>query len=39
MTRSDSDEDTGEPHPRATTVLFGHATAEAALLAAYRGAS
>jgi DNA polymerase-3 subunit delta' len=34
---SDDDEDTGEaPHPRATSVLFGHALAEAALLAAYR---
>jgi DNA polymerase-3 subunit delta' len=31
------DEDTGEvPHPRATTVLFGQPSAEAALLAAYR---
>jgi DNA polymerase III subunit delta' len=38
MARSDSDEDTGEPHPRATTVLFGHVPAEAALLAAYRSA-
>jgi DNA polymerase III subunit delta' len=25
------------PHPRSTSVLFGHAAAEAALLAAYRG--
>ncbi len=33
----EDDEDIDEvPHPRATTVLFGHATAEAALLAAYR---
>src|SRR5215469_10371552 len=31
------DDDAGEaPHPRATTALFGHAVAEAALLAAYR---
>jgi DNA polymerase III subunit delta' len=31
------DDDIGEaPHPRQTTVLFGHAAAEAALLAAYR---
>lgn len=31
------DDDTDEPrHPRETTVLFGHTTAEAALLAAYR---
>ena len=29
-------EDTETPHPRATAVLFGHASAEAALLAAYR---
>jgi DNA polymerase III subunit delta' len=29
-------EDTEAPHPRATAVLFGHAHAEAALLAAYR---
>jgi DNA polymerase III subunit delta' len=38
MARADSeDEDLDDvPHPRATTVLFGHALAEAALLAAYR---
>jgi DNA polymerase-3 subunit delta' len=39
MARHDSedDEETGEaPHPRASNVLFGHALAEAALLAAYR---
>jgi DNA polymerase III subunit delta' len=31
------DDDTDEPpHPRATTALFGHTAAEAALLAAYR---
>jgi DNA polymerase III subunit delta' len=31
------DDDIGEaPHPRQTTVLFGHAAAEAALLAVYR---
>jgi DNA polymerase-3 subunit delta' len=34
---TDQDEDTDEaPHPRATSVLFGHALAETALLAAYR---
>ena len=39
MARQDSDEDIGEPqHPRATTVFFGHAQAEAALLSAYRAA-
>jgi len=31
-----ADEDTEAPQPRATNVLFGHADAEAALLAAYR---
>jgi DNA polymerase-3 subunit delta' len=38
MARHDSEDDeTGEaPHPRASNVLFGHALAEAALLAAYR---
>jgi DNA polymerase-3 subunit delta' len=30
-------EDSETPHPRTTGVLFGHASAEAALLAAYRG--
>src|SRR5262249_60512296 len=36
MSQQDED-DTGEaPHPRETAVLFGHAPAEAALLAAYR---
>jgi DNA polymerase-3 subunit delta' len=35
--RESDDDDTGEaPHPRATTGLFGHALAEAALLTAYR---
>jgi DNA polymerase III subunit delta' len=29
-------EDSETPHPRTTAVLFGHASAEAALLAAYR---
>jgi DNA polymerase III subunit delta' len=34
-----SEEEAGEPrHPRATAKLFGHAGAEAAFLAAYRGA-
>jgi len=33
---ANSDEETAEPrHPRATAALFGHATAETALLAAY----
>jgi DNA polymerase III subunit delta' len=32
---SDDDEIDDSPHPRATTELFGHAGAEAALLAAY----
>jgi DNA polymerase-3 subunit delta' len=32
-----ANEDNEAPHPRATLALFGHATAEAALLAAYRG--
>jgi DNA polymerase-3 subunit delta' len=38
MSKSEPDEeDIGEaPHPRATAVLFGHAAAEAALLAGYR---
>jgi len=31
-----ANEDTEAPHPRTTAVLFGHANAEAALLAAYR---
>jgi DNA polymerase III subunit delta' len=31
-----ANEDAEAPHPRATRVLFGHANAEAALLAAYR---
>jgi DNA polymerase III subunit delta' len=31
-----ANEDTEAPHPRTTAVLFGHAGAEAALLAAYR---
>lgn len=34
---ADSSEEAAEPrHPRATSVLFGHAAAEAAFLAAYR---
>jgi len=32
----DDDDRNEAPHPRATTVLFGHALAETALLAAYR---
>ena len=31
-----ANEDSETPHPRTTAVLFGHANAEAALLAAYR---
>lgn len=38
MARQAGDDETDEAHPRATTVLFGHAQAEAALLAAYRSA-
>jgi DNA polymerase III subunit delta' len=34
--KSDDDEIDDAPHPRATTKLFGHAGAEASLLAAYR---
>jgi DNA polymerase-3 subunit delta' len=38
MSRSkDTEEDAEAPHPRATTVFFGHAEAERALLDAYRG--
>src|ERR1700722_16857061 len=33
---TDDDDIDKAPHPRATTELFGHAAAEAALLAAYR---
>ncbi|MGB7039648.1 MAG: DNA polymerase III subunit delta', partial [Xanthobacteraceae bacterium] len=33
---TDDDDIDEVPHPRVTTELFGHATAEAALLAAYR---
>src|SRR5277367_7204959 len=33
---SEDDDTDGTPHPRATSVLFGQALAEAALLAAYR---
>src|SRR5262245_53027176 len=37
MSRSDDpDEDSGPPHPRETTDLFGHAAAEQGLLDAYR---
>jgi DNA polymerase III subunit delta' len=38
MPRRASDDETDEVHPRVTGVLFGHAQAEAALLAAYRSA-
>jgi DNA polymerase III subunit delta' len=38
MARQTSDDETDEAHPRGTIVLFGHAQAEAALLAAYRSA-
>ena len=33
----ETEDDSEAPHPRATTVLFGQAAAEAALLTAYRG--
>ena len=36
MSQQDDDDTDEAPHPRETTVLFGHATAQAALLAAYR---
>ena len=36
MSQQDDDDTDEAPHPRETTVLFGHAAAEAALLAAYR---
>ncbi|HXW41466.1 MAG TPA: DNA polymerase III subunit delta' [Xanthobacteraceae bacterium] len=38
MARDHSDDDSSDeaPHPRATTLLFGHAAAEATMLAAYR---
>jgi DNA polymerase-3 subunit delta' len=36
MARQASDDEIDEAHPRATTTLFGHGQAEAALLAAYR---
>jgi DNA polymerase-3 subunit delta' len=36
MSRQDDDEETEAPHPRATAQLFGHQTAEQAMLAAYR---
>jgi DNA polymerase-3 subunit delta' len=35
MSQQDDDDD-GAPHPRETMAFFGHSTAEAALLAAYR---
>src|ERR1700691_878046 len=38
MSPQPNQEDDETPHPRATGVLFGHAGAEAALLAAYRTA-
>jgi DNA polymerase-3 subunit delta' len=36
MSQQDEDDTEKIPHPRETAVLFGHAAAEAALLAAYR---
>jgi DNA polymerase III subunit delta' len=36
MSQQDDDDIDEPPHPRETTVLFGHGAAEAALLAAYR---
>ena len=38
MARQASEDENDKAHPRATAVLFGHAQAEAALLAAYRSA-
>jgi DNA polymerase III subunit delta' len=38
MSSQPSEEADEAPHPRATTVLFGHSVAETALLAAYRSA-
>jgi DNA polymerase III subunit delta' len=37
MSRQDDEDETGAPHPRACTALFGHQAAEQAMLAAYRG--
>jgi DNA polymerase III subunit delta' len=37
MSRQDDEDETETPHPRATTLLFGHQAAEQAMLAAYRG--
>jgi DNA polymerase III subunit delta' len=37
MSPQQTNDDSEAPHPRATTALFGQASAEAALLAAYRG--
>jgi DNA polymerase III subunit delta' len=34
--KAEADDEAGLPHPRETTVLFGHAEAEATLLDAYR---
>jgi DNA polymerase III subunit delta' len=36
MSPQPSEDDTDEAHPRSTTLLFGHAAAEQALLSAYR---
>jgi DNA polymerase III subunit delta' len=36
MSKQDDDDTDQAPHPRETAVLFGHAVAETALLAAYR---
>src|ERR1700761_6670350 len=36
MSRQDEEDEAEAPHPRAATALFGHQTAEQAMLAAYR---
>ena len=36
MNAAEASDDTEPPHPRETTVLFGHGEAEQALLEAYR---
>jgi DNA polymerase-3 subunit delta' len=37
MSPQPNEDDTDEAHPRSTSLLFGHAAAEEALLSAYRG--
>ena len=36
MSRQSEEDEDAAPHPRATTALFGHQTAEQSMLAAYR---